>query len=64
MNSEGLLDTYKQRIEKGEIRSDPGQSAIAEILHSLNDELVLAGEKSGGLGGLFKIIIWRLAKQT
>ena len=54
MNSEGLLDTYKQRIEKGEIRSDPGQSAIAEILHSLNDELVLAGEKSGGLGGLFK----------
>jgi cell division protein ZapE len=54
MNSEGLLDTYKQRIEKGEIRSDPGQNAIAEVLQSLNDELVMADEKTDGLGGLLK----------
>lgn len=54
MNPEGLLNTYKQRIERGEIRSDPGQHAIAEVLHSLNDELILADEKTGRLVGLFK----------
>ena len=54
MNPEGLLNTYKQRIERGEIRSDPGQHAIAEVLHSLNDELILADEKTGRLDGLFK----------
>ena len=54
MNSEGLLDIYKQRIATGVIRSDPGQNAIAEVLHSLNDELVLADEKTDGLGGLLK----------
>lgn len=54
MNPEGLLNTYKQRIERGEIRSDPGQHAIAEVLHSLNDDLILADEKTGRLDGLFK----------
>ncbi len=54
MNPEGLLNTYKQRIERNEIRSDPGQHAIAEVLHSLNDELILADEKTGRLDGLFK----------
>ena len=56
MNPEGLLNTYKQRIERGEIRSDPGQHAIAEVLHSLNDELILADEKTGRLDGLFKAL--------
>jgi|OM-RGC.v1.003838007 cell division protein ZapE len=54
MNSEGLFDIYKQRIATGVIRSDPAQNAIAEVLHSLNDELVLADEKTDGLGGLLK----------
>ncbi|NKB19724.1 MAG: cell division protein ZapE [Alphaproteobacteria bacterium] len=54
MNSDDLLETYDQRIEKGEIRADSGQHVIAEVLHSLNGELTRASEKSVGLGGVLK----------
>ncbi len=54
MISDDLLDTYHQRIEKGEIRSDSGQQAVAEVLHSLNDELVQVAGETGGFSSVLK----------
>ena len=54
MNSDDILETYNQRIEKGEIHPDTGKYTIAKILHSLNGELTLAKEKSFGVGAVLK----------
>ena len=57
MNSDDILETYNQRIEKGEIHPDAGQYAIAEVLHLLNGELILAKEDSSGIGAVLKSLL-------
>ncbi|MBK19722.1 MAG: cell division protein ZapE [Rhodospirillaceae bacterium] len=57
MKPEGLLDIYSRRIENGEIRPDAGQSDVATILHSLNEELLQNTESPKGIGGMLKSLI-------
>ena len=57
MNSDDILEIYNQRIGKGEIHPDPDQYAVAEVLHSLNGELISAEEVSSGVGAILKSIL-------
>lgn len=57
MNSDDILKIYNQRIEKGEIHPDAGQYAIAEVLHSLNAELISAKEDASGVGAVLKSLL-------
>ena len=57
MNSDDILEIYNQRIGKGEIHPDPDQYAVAEVLHSLNGELISAEEVSSGMGAILKSIL-------